>query len=333
MTSALLRDALSVQGQSEFLLGGGLPSAPMDRALGMTPEGFEEVGIMRLPEMHWSLMLQCADRLEEARANYERLETRAVAQGDESAMPWILMRLSHVELFAGNWARAVKRAESGHQSAIQAAHHTIESALCCTRALLAAHLGHVEEARSLGEEGLHRAEASGDGIGARLGRWSLGLLALSLGDVQEAERVLGALWRDSLEFGIVEPGENRYAGDLAEALVALGRLDEAAEVAGELERRGAELGGRPCSRWPHAVAAWWPGRPATRTGHWRSWARRWSFTRRSPCPSSARARSRRSARRSGGRGTCGMPGARSKPPARPIRRSEPGHGTTRSSAS
>ena len=269
---ALLRDALSVQGQSEFLLGGGLPSAAMDRALEMTRERFEEVGVMRLPEMHWSLMLQCADRLEEARANYERLETRAVAQGDESAMPWILMRLSHVELFAGNWVRAVERAESGHQNAIQAAHHTMESALCCTRALLAAHLGHVEEARSLGEEGLHRAEARGDGIGARLGRWSLGLLALSLGDMEDAERVLGGLWRESLEFGIFEPGENRYAGDLAEALVALGRLDEAAEVAGELERRGGELG-RPAVL---AVAARCRGlvaeRPATRPWRWRSWA-------------------------------------------------------------
>ena len=99
---ALLRDALSVQGQSEFLLGAGLPSAPMARALEMTREGSGEVGAMRLPEMHWSLMLQCADRLSEARANYERLDAHAVAQGDESAIPWILMRLSHVEFFAGD---------------------------------------------------------------------------------------------------------------------------------------------------------------------------------------------------------------------------------------
>ena len=237
---ALLRDALSAQGQSEFLLGAGLPSAPMERALEMTWEGSEEVSAMGLPEMHWSLMLQCADRLSEARSNYERLDAHAVAQGDESAIPWILMRLSHVELFAGDWGRAVEHADRGHEKAIQAANYTMKSALSCTRALLAAHLGQAE-ASSLAEEGLRQAESRGDGIGARLGRWALGLVALSLGDMQEAERVLGRLWSDSITAGIVEPGENRYAGDLAEALVALGRLDEAADVADELERRGAEL--------------------------------------------------------------------------------------------
>ena len=145
--------------------------------------------------------------------------------------------------------------------------------------------------------------------------------------------MLGALWRDSLEFGIVEPGENRYAGDLAEALVALGRLDEAAEVAGELERRGAELG-RPAVL---AVAARCRGLVAGTSGDSDGALEELSAAvalhRRSPCPSSARARSRRSARRSGGRSTCGMPAARWRRLARPIRGSEPGRGATRSSAS
>ena len=52
---------------------------------------------------------------------------------------------------------------------------------------------------------------------------------------------MGALWRDSQTAGIVEPGENRYLGDLVEALVALGRMDEADQVTAEIEQRGTEL--------------------------------------------------------------------------------------------
>jgi hypothetical protein len=113
--------------------------------------------------------------------------------------------------------------------------------LLCARAVVDAHLGRAEEARTAATRGLDQAARFGDGVGVRNARWALGRLALSTGDVEEAERVLGGLWRDSRAAGIVEPGENRYLGDLAEALVALGRLDEADQVAAEIEQRGTEL--------------------------------------------------------------------------------------------
>ena len=231
---ALLSEALSVQAQSEFLLGGGLPSAPMERALALQWSDPAERA-MRHPKIHSALLLQCADRFDEARELLEEMRRRALVRGDESALPWISMRLSNVELFAGSWERSLEHAEVGHD------HGGQESLLLCTLAVVAAHLGREAEARAALEQALPRCEALGDGVGSRQGRWALGHLALSLGDAEHAERVLGELWRDSLTAGIVEPGENRYLLDLAEALVALGRLDEADEIAAELERRGSEL--------------------------------------------------------------------------------------------
>jgi DNA-binding CsgD family transcriptional regulator len=235
-----LADALSVQAQSEFLLGGGLPSAPMERALALRWDDLSQRA-MRNPRLHWSLLLQCADRLDEARTNLEDAHRHALASGDESALSWIKMRLSNLELHAGDWRAALAHADAGYADSVQTGQDPQAVTLLCARALVEAHLGRMDEARPAAERGLAEAERSGDGVGARLARWALGHLALSLGDAAEAGRVLGALWRDSQAAGIVEPGENRYLGDLAEALVALERLDDADEVAAEVEQRGRQL--------------------------------------------------------------------------------------------
>jgi DNA-binding CsgD family transcriptional regulator len=235
-----LSDALSVQAQSEFLLGGGLPSGPMERALALGWDDPSERAL-RNPQLHWSLLLQCADRLDDARGNLDDAHRHALARGDESALPWIKMRLSQLELQAGNWQSALAHAASGHADALQTGQDAQAATLLCARALVEAHLGREDEARPAAERGVAQAERLGDGVGARHARWALGHLALSLGDAVEAERVLGALWRQSRAAGIVEPGENRYLSDYAEALLALERLDDADEVAAELERRGEEL--------------------------------------------------------------------------------------------
>jgi DNA-binding CsgD family transcriptional regulator len=237
---AQLSDALAVQAQAEFFLGGGLPSPAMERALAIRWEDLSERA-MRNPHLHWSLLLQCADRLDEARVQLEDAHRHALSKDDESALPWIKMRLSNVELQAGNWPSARAYADGGYADAVQTGQDAQAVTLLCARAVVDAHLGRVEEALPAAERGLAEAEGFGDGVGVRNARWALGHLALSTGDAAEAERVLGALWRDSQTAGIVEPGENRYLGDLVEALVALGRMDEADQLAAEIEQRGTEL--------------------------------------------------------------------------------------------
>ena len=97
-------------------------------------------------------------------------------------------------------------------------------------AVVDAHLGRVEEALPAAGAGSPKPRASRTRRRQECAL-ALGHVALSTGDAAGAERVLGALWRDSQTAGIVEPGENRYLGDLVEALVALGRMDEADQVA------------------------------------------------------------------------------------------------------
>jgi DNA-binding CsgD family transcriptional regulator len=247
----LLGDALSVQAQSEFFQGGGLPSAPMERALAIQPEDTADVRVLRQPRMHWAVLLQCVDRLDEARELLEQVKASATASGDDSAGPWVLMRLALVELLAGRWDEAAELAESGYELALETHQLPLATMLLCARALVYAHQGRLDEARAAAAEGLADAEPLGDGIGVSLGRWALGLAALSEGEPALAARELGGLHAATEAAGITEPGATRWIGDLIEALVALERLDEADALAAQLEERGAALD----RHWAVAVAA------------------------------------------------------------------------------
>jgi DNA-binding CsgD family transcriptional regulator len=67
------------------------------------------------------------------------------------------------------------------------------------------------------------------------------MVDLASGDAAAAARRLGALWNESKEVGVVEPGENRYLGDLGEALVQLEDLAGAERLADELGALGDRL--------------------------------------------------------------------------------------------
>jgi DNA-binding CsgD family transcriptional regulator len=246
----LLTDSLAVLGQIEFFAGGGLPSPAMERALSIPVEPADR-RVLRQPRQHWAILLLDADRFDEARGHLLHIHQLALDHGDESALPWPLMRLSQLELLAGDWRRAIAYADDGLEAALQTGQRPPQADLLCTRALVLAHLGRVDEARAAATEGLRRARSCGAGIGRRIALWTLGLLDLSLGDAAAAQERLEALRASSKSAGIVDPGENRYLGDLGEALVVLGRVGEADALAGELDELGTALG-RPSAL---AVAA------------------------------------------------------------------------------
>ena len=236
----LLTDSLAVLGQVEFFGGGGLPSPAMERALA-TPVEPADGRVLRQPRQHWAILLLDADRFDEARGHLLHIHQLALDHGDESALPWPLMRLSQLELLAGDWGKAIAYADDGLEAALQTGQRPPQADLLCTRALVLAHLGRAEEARAVATEGLRLARSCGAGIGRRIALWALGFLDLSVDDAAAAHERLEALRASSGRAGIVDPGENRYLGDLGESLVALGRVAEAEELACELNELGRSL--------------------------------------------------------------------------------------------
>ena len=203
----LLADSLAVFAQIEFFLGGGLPSATMERALGIQAEVTDQ-RVLRQPRQHWALLLLCADRFDEARSHLQFVRELADAHGDESALPWPLMRLSQLELLAGDWVRAIRYADTGLEVALETGQRPPQADLLCTRALVLAHMGRVEEARAAAEEGIQLAESCGAGIGRRLAQWALALLDLSRDSIADAHDRLETLRAASQAAGIVDPGES-----------------------------------------------------------------------------------------------------------------------------
>jgi DNA-binding CsgD family transcriptional regulator len=238
--SVILVSSLAALGMIEFTLGRGLPSPPLERALDIEASA-SDGRVLRQPLQHWAAALVFSDRFDEARPILLEVHDRGVAQGDASVLPWPLMRLAHLELLSGDWARAAAHAEAGLDAARQTGQRPLEADLLCTRALVLAHFGRAEEARAAAEEGLVLATCCGAGIGVRLAEWTLGFLDLSLDSYESAAARLDAVREASTSAGVVDPGENRYLGDLGEALVALGRTTEADELADELEARGRSL--------------------------------------------------------------------------------------------
>ena len=77
--------------------------------------------------------------------------------------------------------------------------------------------------------------------------WALGLLALGQDDHAAAHAWMGPMCAILIAAGIVEPGELRPLPDEVEALVGLGRLDEAAALVDLLDAMATRLG-RPSTR-------------------------------------------------------------------------------------
>lgn len=180
--------------------------------------------------------VDCAAALHEALA-----EAREI--GEEWAVSPTYGHLALAECWAGRYAAGLAAADQGFahgESGIAKA-----AVLYGARGLLLVLTGDIAAGRSLVTEQLSR---EGDGIAtvkAIVYRQVLGAAALLEGDFEEAVDLLGTALRLARGEGIHEPGRRqRLEGDLGQALVATGRLAEAAELAAEQIALG-ERTGRP----------------------------------------------------------------------------------------
>jgi DNA-binding CsgD family transcriptional regulator len=119
-------------------------------------------------------------------------------------------------------------------------------------AVALARLGLLDQAEPMARQVLDgdrsRPAVGLDGAPARL---ALGIAALSRGDVEQAVGQLRILEDMKRQAGIREPRLCAHVGDLLEALVAAGELDEATQVLARLDEEAASSAGR----WSMAVAA------------------------------------------------------------------------------
>lgn len=231
-----LSEALGVQGMSEFLLGRPEGAALVARAASMG-RGREYRRVISHPDWTHAAVLAWADELDGARTVFDALRARAVERGDESSLPRILFALSQVHLLAGDWEAALRCADEGHEVATQAGQEPQVGLLLFSKAVVDAHVGAVAATRVAAERALEAADRSEADVVGMVNRLALALLELSLGDHAEAHRRFAPLIERMVGAGIVEPGAMRFVPDEIEALVRLGRLEEAEDLLSQHEDR------------------------------------------------------------------------------------------------
>ena len=238
-----LAAALKALAESELVLGRGLPRDVVERAI-LLQVNHQPSRVSDRVDVAMGWWLVWIDELDEARERLEAGYRAAIEEGDESSLPQITGWLRELELRAGRLTRAREYALAQLEAAEQQGDALWVAVAKARKALVDAHLGLSDESRQSAQEALVVAEASTDAGLELLCEWALGSLALSLGDVADAAHWLTRADATHERIGLVEPGYARFHPDLIEALVGVGRLDDAESHLRAYEERATLTGRR-----------------------------------------------------------------------------------------
>jgi DNA-binding CsgD family transcriptional regulator len=248
-------DALSTFGMVEFLLGrsaeGSMHEAVRLQDLARTED--EGVGATGYTPSRacYGLQLLWAGELDRSRDVLRQELSGFEERGRYLVRDELLCYLAEVECRAGNWDIAARHAEEAYEIDVESGRLLGRGHTLFPKALVEAHRGEVDAARTDAEEGLRLCMLYEDLLDASCNGAVLGFLELSLSDPAAAivrlEPVLGFLEA----MGSAEPGVIPCVPDAIEALVALGELERADELLVAHAEKGRDLD-RP---WALATAA------------------------------------------------------------------------------
>ncbi len=222
----LLGPALGSRLLAEAALGLEETGASLEQAdsLGAAGRGSRAMGSS---EFQVAVVRMWWEELDTAKESFERLLDVARELGDESSVPYIHVLLAQTECLRGRFDVAATHADEGVVRAEQVGQATLVAYALALRALAAAYSGDEETAREAAAAALELATTTSGRPAEQFATAALGLLELSLERHDAAAAVLMPLVGFAREQEMREPGLTRFVPDLVEALVSLGRLDEA----------------------------------------------------------------------------------------------------------
>ncbi|GAA3873914.1 LuxR family transcriptional regulator [Streptomyces lacrimifluminis] len=219
--------SLSFQAQTETLMGHPDAPATIKRALKepQDPQVTVHHNGIGSARFRWLIM---SDQLPEARATITTLLREVRRRGSVESEVHFLRGLAETELRCGHCGRALDVARESLRLARDTGIGEVASAMLA--ALAEASGGDVERALALAREAVEHAEENGDMLYLSRGQAALGYARLVAGDAPGAVQSLRRARELEHDLGVDDPARGRWQGDLAEALVRVGELDEAQEV-------------------------------------------------------------------------------------------------------
>jgi DNA-binding NarL/FixJ family response regulator len=236
---SLVAISLAEACHADVVLTCTFPRADMDRALALEAK-LESFPAYLRPSFQLGVILTYTDELDAARPLLQAELARMEAAGDEAARSGVLYRLSELELRAGNWGAAHRHARQAVELAASSNHEQEQAVVLSGLALVLAHLGRLDEACERAEAARALAQESGDATIRQRAEATLGFAALSRGDAAAAAAWLGPARAELQRQGTGELSISQVVQNEIEALVALGRLEDAEEVIAFVAERGPE---------------------------------------------------------------------------------------------
>lgn len=160
---------------------------------------------------------------------------------EESSLAPVLFHLAELECWAGNWDAAAEHAEQIRRAVRHSGQRMSEFLALIVDAHLHALRGEDVKARASGFAAVAIAERFGDTRFLMRVLAILGFTELSSGDANACLEHLGRLRRLWEELHYADPGVIRFQADEIEAMIDVGRLDDAAVRTDDLQRQGAFL--------------------------------------------------------------------------------------------
>ena len=173
------------------------------------------------------------DDLETALARLTGHIERRADRGAED--PFWFVHAALINAWLGDWSSARAWAERAIEAYRREGADVYPAFALRGLALVDALEGRVDEARELSQRGLELADEAGDLVVATLHRNVLGFVALSVGDVAEADLQLRAAAELDERLGVEHPLRSRHAGDLVEAGIGVGDLARAERAVERME--------------------------------------------------------------------------------------------------
>ncbi|MFI6662328.1 AAA family ATPase [Streptomyces sp. NPDC050523] len=231
--------ALAFQAQTETLMGHPDAPATIKRALKepQDPQVACHHNGAGATRYRWLIM---SDQLPEARSTVNALLREVRRRGMVESEVHFVRLLAETELRSGHCGRALDLARESMRLARDSGIGEIPSAVLDS--LAEASGGDPERALALAREAVEQAEQAGDQMYVSRGLTALGHAQLVSGDTEGAVSSLRRVRELERGLGITDPARGRWHGDLAEALVRTGEVDEAQHLLDVARAHALRLG-------------------------------------------------------------------------------------------
>lgn len=245
---AALARVLTFQVRNRLVLGLGFERDSFERVVALEERLAQEGWPGERVSSNFANWFKHFDDLDTSRSMLEERLAEAVAVNDEFTQIAALMHLGLTECWAGRLRLARDHVAAAGRIVDELGARNV--GIIGMTALVEAHLGEAETVRALAARAVEEhGELTGrESYETYLGA-GLGLLALSLGDVEEADRHLTVVLQGLDAGAIREPGIFRVHANAAEAAVGVGDLERAECIADLLADHAARTG----HRWSRAV--------------------------------------------------------------------------------